>query len=250
MARITREKFKTYEDVFDMFTEKVLAKLVSQGHFEELESPVSIGKEANVFIGKHDENPRIVKIYRLETCDFNKMYQYIRTDPRYAYLSGHRRKVIFAWTQREYRNLLKARMAGARVPTPFAFRSNVLLEEFIGSVEEQDNSLKYKPAPKLKDVDLDTESAEKMLSGVLEQMRILAKNGMVHGDLSAFNILVRNNLPVIIDMSQSTTVDDPQFEELLLRDCRNVVSFFSRAGIEVPEEESLFKELLALSRSS
>ena len=49
MVKKTREKWKTYENVFDQFTLRTLFKLSSQGHFDELKSPISIGKEANVF---------------------------------------------------------------------------------------------------------------------------------------------------------------------------------------------------------
>ena len=79
MGKITREKFKTYGNVFDEFTNRNLFKLATQGHFEELESTVSIGKEANIFTARtKDGELKIVKIYRLENCDFNKMYDYIK----------------------------------------------------------------------------------------------------------------------------------------------------------------------------
>jgi RIO kinase 1 len=105
-----REEWKVYKNVLSKFTIDTLFKLISQGHFEGLESPVSIGKEANIFSAVTKENQRvIVKIYRLENCNFNKMYQYIAADPRYVHLKKSRRDVIFSWCQREYRNLLKAR---------------------------------------------------------------------------------------------------------------------------------------------
>ncbi|PIN69194.1 serine protein kinase RIO, partial [Candidatus Woesearchaeota archaeon CG11_big_fil_rev_8_21_14_0_20_43_8] len=74
-----KEKFKTYGDVFDNFTNRVLFKLMSQEHFEEdTLSPISIGKEANVFSAKtKDGEFVVVKIYRLETCDFTRMFEYI-----------------------------------------------------------------------------------------------------------------------------------------------------------------------------
>ena len=133
MAKITKEKFKTYKGVFDNFTLRTLFKLSTQGYFDDMESlsPVFIGKDSNVFSAKRGKEKVIVKIYRLENCDFNRMFDYIRYDPRYIGLQRQRRKVIFSWVQREYRNLLKAREAGVRVPTPMAFLNNVLIEEFI-----------------------------------------------------------------------------------------------------------------------
>ena len=71
-----KEKFKTWGDVFDQFTQKTVYKLISRGHFEGLESPISIGKESNVFSAVKKDGTRVIaKIYRLETCDFNKMYE-------------------------------------------------------------------------------------------------------------------------------------------------------------------------------
>ena len=73
-----KEKFKTMHDVFDEFTNRTIFKLITKGYFRGLQSPLSIGKESNVFTALTDSNDRVIaKIYRLETCDFNRMYDYI-----------------------------------------------------------------------------------------------------------------------------------------------------------------------------
>ena len=101
MARKWKEEWKVYENVFDNYTYRNLFKLQSKGYFESLLSPISVGKEANVFSAiTKDQKLVIVKIYRLQTCNFNKMYDYIKLDPRYEHLKKQRRKIIFAWTQR------------------------------------------------------------------------------------------------------------------------------------------------------
>jgi len=185
-----KEKFKTWGDVFDLFTERTIQRLISKKLIDGLESPVSIGKEANIFTALRGKNKYIVKIYRLETCDFNRMWDNIKTDFRYLNLKNQKRKVVFAWAQREYRNLLKAREAGVNVPTPLAFQNHVLLMEFIG----QQN-----PAPKLKDAY--PENPNQFLKKVIENMKKLHNANLVHGDLSAFNILNQNEKPVFIDFS-------------------------------------------------
>ncbi|MEK6857956.1 MAG: serine protein kinase RIO, partial [Nanoarchaeota archaeon] len=194
--------------------------------FAALESPISIGKEANIFTAKKGKDRVIVKIYRLNTCDFNKMYEYLKFDPRYSDTRRSRRQVIFTWVQREYRNLLKSREAGVRVPTPIAVFSNILVLEFIGSDE---------PAPKLKD--LIPENLEKFFDEVILNMKKLFKAGIVHGDLSAFNILNFNDKPVFIDMSQSTTTENPRFQEYLLRDVKNVCNHFRKIGLKLDDDE-------------
>lgn len=225
MARRWKEEWKTMHDVFDQFAERNLFKLSSQGYFDELKSALSIGKEASVFTALKDDELRILKIYRLSNCDFKKMYQYIKADPRFPNLTNNRRKVVFSWAKREYRNLLKAREAGVRVPTPYVCFFNILVMEFIG---------REKAAPRLKDSPPD--DPESFFDEVVGQMRKLYKADLVHGDLSAFNILNFDEKPVIIDMSQSTTLENPYAKEYLDRDIRNVCAFFSKLGVGCDED--------------
>ena len=218
-----REKFKTYGNVFDNFTNRVLFKLISQGHFEEDSlSPVFIGKESNVFRAKTKEgNYIIVKIYRLETCDFNRLYEYIRLDTRFEKLPRRRRMIIFAWSQREYRNLMKAREI-IRVPMPITFSYNVLLLEMIG-----DNGV---PSPQLKDVHL--ENPKIVFDKIIDNIENLHKAGFVHGDLSEFNILYWRDEPIFIDFSQCQPIDSNRADEFLLRDIKNICRFFKKWKIE------------------
>jgi RIO kinase 1 len=220
MARIPREKFKTMHAVFDEFTNRNIMKLISEGHFDGLLGPVSVGKESNVFSAKKGNSKLIVKIYRLETCDFNRMYDYIKSDPRYLNLKKKRRTIIFAWAQREYRNLLIAREANVRVPQAITIKDNILVMEFIGDKD---------PAPKLKD--RFPANSQKFASTVINYMTALYKAGLVHGDLSAFNILNWNEKPVLIDFSQASPAKSPSASELLQRDVKNIVNFFAKTGL-------------------
>ena len=110
-----QERFKTAKGVFDEHTERNIFELQSRGVFDELVSPYKIGKESNVFIAAKDDKKLIVKIYRVQNCDFKRMYHYIRKDPRYSFLKHHRRQIIFSWTQREFRNLKYAEKARRKV---------------------------------------------------------------------------------------------------------------------------------------
>lgn len=223
---IFRERFKTLKDVFDLGTEERLFKLNSRGAFEGLESPISIGKEANVFTGITKESERVVvKIYRLGTCDFTKMYTFLRVDPRFPGVQRNRRQAVYAWAQREYRNLLQAREAGVRVPTAIAILGNVLVMEYIG-----DES----PAPKLKDQD--PADPEAFLKDIAANMRKLHRANLVHGDLSPFNILNRDEQAVLIDLSQTTTLDNPNAAGFLDRDCRVIAQYFRKIGLDIDGE--------------
>ena len=158
------------------------------------------------------------------------MFTYIKQDPRYDFLKNKRREIIFAWTQREYKNLLRAKKGKVRVPKALYWKYNIILEEFIGDEEA---------APPLKDTR--PANPEKFLKEIIKQMTLLYQSGLVHGDLSAFNILNFNGDPVLIDFSQSTLVRTPNSSELLERDVKNVLQFFRKLGVKADFEETLEK---------
>jgi RIO kinase 1 len=223
----TKEIWKVEKNVFSASSERNLFKLASQGFFEELTSPLFMGKEANVFTARTKDGGRIVvKMYRLENCNFNKMLDYIKPDPRYGHLKGGKRNIVFAWVQREYRNLLKAREC-IRVPTPLAFKDNILLMEFIGE---------DRPAIKIKDDP--PKDWQRFYDKTVENMIKLYQGGLVHGDLSAFNILNHHDEPIFIDFSQATEVTNPNAEEMLVRDVKNICTFFGKK-VKADEEDLL-----------
>ena len=223
-----KEEFKTWGDVFDQFTQRTVYKLITQGHFEGLESPISIGKESNVFSALRKDGSRVmVKIYRLETCDFNRMYDYIKNDPRFLHIKKGKRNIVFTWVQREYRNLLKAREANVSVPTPLTFHKHVLLLEFVGDGDIIALKLKDQIPKNPKD----------FFERIVSNMKKLHKAGMVHSDLSSFNILNFNEKPVFIDFSQCITLNSSRAEEYLDRDIRNVSNFFRKIGLKIDEKD-------------
>ncbi len=212
----SRAEWKTYANVFDKFTINLLRKLSAQGYFEELESSIAMGKEANVFIAStKDDKKVIVKIYRLENCNFNKMLTYLKQDPRYINMRKNRRDIIFNWVQREYRNLLLAREV-IKVPTPIAFKNNIIIMELIGEPI----------APELRK--RIPENPQAFLDQTLKNIKSLWDKGLVHGDLSAFNILNDSEHPIFIDFSQATVTKSFDAKDLLARDLKNLNTFFSK----------------------
>ena len=227
----SREEWKIYQNVFDKFTIALIRKLISQDYFEELEMPLAVGKEANVFIAKtKDQNRVIVKIYRLENCSFNKMFDYIKQDPRYLSMRKNRRDIVFSWVQREYRNLLLAREA-INVPTPIIFKNNILVLEMIGE-----------PSPMLKDKK--PKNPKKFLDLILKDVKSLWKQGLVHGDLSAFNILNNSEKPIFIDFSQATVTKSFDGKELLLRDLKNIKQFFAKLKTDLDVDKT-YNEIIS-----
>ncbi len=235
-----QERFKTLKGVFDEFTQRNLFELESRRVYDELIMPLKVGKESNVFLAKKENHYVIVKIYRIQNCDFKRMFHYIKQDPRYDELRQHRREIIFSWVQREYKNLLKAAAAGVKVPKPLGWRANILVEELIGNAEEGNAALPIKDAiPK---------NPSAFLKKILQEMRKLYAAGLIHGDLSSFNILNDKEIPYMIDFSQGTLTTTPNSQELLKRDIKNVLQFFKKQGIR-EDEEKMLKEITGQKES-
>ncbi len=228
-----QERFKTVKGVFDAFTNRNLFELQSRKHFDELVSPLKIGKEANVFLASLGKKYIIVKIYRIQNSDFSGMYNYIKQDPRYESLKKRRREIIFAWVQREYKNLHRSFENKVQVPEPLALKHNVLIEELIGNSKTGEVALPLKDSP--------PQDPEEFLEKIIVEVRkMYHKAGLVHGDLSAFNILNLQKMragkltekPVLIDFSQCTLVKSRPSMELLERDMKNVLQYFKKFGVQ------------------
>ncbi len=215
---------KVESDVFDRRTMLVLYDLMKHGVFDIIEFPLKIGKEANVFRAKKGKRFRAVKIYRTSTMNFNAIIEYISGDPRFEHFKRSKRALISIWAQKEYRNLSDCYENGVLVPKPYAFQENVIVMEYLGN--------RFGPSPMLKDAKI--ENMEKIFNDVknnIERMVNMAK--LVHGDLSEYNIVYHKERAYFIDVSQALPVKHPKARELLERDIRNMVKFFTRKGLNV-----------------
>lgn len=223
------EQFKVEQSVFDDATLAALYRLVQHGHVEAFGGPLSSGKEATVYIALGDDEHEevAVKIYRINASDFRDMRDYLVGDPRFEELSGNKKRTVLAWTKKEFANLKRAAKAGVRVPEPIAVERNVLVMEFLGTDGQH--------APTLDDAHL--ENPETAFGVVREYMRRLYDSGLVHGDLSEYNIIVHDGELVFIDLGQAVTIHHPNSGEFLTRDCANVASFFQRQGMDVQGDE-------------
>ena len=223
------EQFKVEQSVFDDATLAALYKLVQDGYVQAFGGPISSGKEANVYsaLGSEERGEVAVKVYRINASDFRDMREYLVGDPRFEELSGDKKRVVLAWTRKEFANLKRAQKAEVRVPDPIAVQRNVLVMEFLGSDGDR--------APTLDDAHL--ENPETAFGVVREYMRRLYDVGLVHGDLSEYNIIVHDGELCIIDLGQAVTIHHPNSGEFLTRDCANVASFFQRQGMDVRGDE-------------
>lgn len=227
-----QEAFKIYEDVFDRSTLLTLYSLMSQGAVDEVHGIISKGKEANVFHGEDQSGREVaLKIYRVATTGFKTKWSYLASDPRYKHVAKNPRKVIAMWAQREF-STLKSLYGKIRAPEPIAVNNNVVVMEFLG-----EGGLSY---PLLKDEGpLDPEEDFKT---VIDACKIMYSEGLVHADLSEYNILVYDAL-YFIDFAQATVLEDPRAEEFLRRDIENIHKYFSHF-CDVPSTEELVEEVV------
>ncbi len=226
------EQFKVEASVFDDATFAALYRLVQDGVVAAFGGPVSTGKEANVYLALGGDraasalettDPEVaVKVYRITAAEFEDMEAYLAGDPRFEEL-GDTQQIVLAWTQKEFANLERARRAGVRVPQPLGVERNVLVMEFIGTEHDRGRRL----------AEVDIENPETAYEVVREYIRRLYAAGLVHGDLSEYNLLVHEGELVVIDVGQAVTIHHPNAEAFLERDCENVASFFTRQGYAV-----------------
>jgi len=218
VVKVNREKFKVLEGVFDEQTLETLNLLKQKKYFDVLLNPIKTGKEADVYLSSKDKEYRAIKLYRVTSSNFKKITSYINRDFRFKNIKGNLRKVIFFWVQKEYRNLMICHKENMNVPFVYKQMGNIIIMEYI------DGGM-------LKDVVLDNPS--EFFEMLLEQMFILKKKAkLIHGDLSEFNILVKNQIPYIIDLGQAMTIknvdDFNNLKDLYLRDVENVVKYFNK----------------------
>ena len=221
------DQFKVEQSVFDDATFAAIYKLVQDGHIEAFGGPISTGKEANVYEALGDAGDVAVKIYRINASNFQQMREYLEGDPRFEGIGSDKKKVVLAWTKKEFANLRRAQSAGVRVPRPIAVERNVLVMELVGLVEERARRL----------AEVDVENPETAFEVVREYMRRLYRAGLVHGDLSEYNLIIHDGELVVIDLGQAATIHHPNADDFLDRDCRNVAAFFSRHGIDVDPDD-------------
>ena len=227
---------KAEENVFDVPTLKLLYTLSNKGYISELGGSISTGKEANVFYAAGSEGEIAVKIYRVSSSTFKSMDPYILKDPRFTHIRHSRKDIIFAWTQKEFQNLIRLQKAGIRSPKPITCDRNVLLMQFMG-----ENNVSY---PQLKDIRLSDEDARFIYHQIIENMRRLyVRASLVHADLSEYNILIdpENFEVIFIDVGQAVTLNHPNAREFLSRDVENIKRYFKKYGIEEETKEIIEK---------
>jgi RIO kinase 1 len=155
---------------------------------------------------------------------------YIDGDHRFEDIkkSKSKRTLINLWVKKEFKNL-KSASGHIRVPEPLAFKNNIIVMEFLGE--------EGVPSPMLKDAEIeDPKAVFKKIKNDIK--RLYKRAGLVHADLSEYNILMMKGEPIMIDFAQAVTRDHPRGEEFLRRDVSNITRFFQKY-FDIDEEKVL-----------
>jgi RIO kinase 1 len=229
--RVEGQQRKLVDEFFDHRTLLSISRLITQGQFESLDYPISTGKEGGVFRANGPGGLRAVKVYRIGNAIFRRLPAHaIEVLRREASVHDHA-GLIYAWTRREHSILRRLRAADVMVPEPYGYLRNVLVMDFIGDTEGI-------ASPRLHEMRLeDPTTFYEALVVAMQRMTRVAK--LVHGDLSPYNVLVRDQAPVLIDVAQAIETTHPQALALLARDVTNFAKFFVKLKVDTDAERFL-----------
>jgi len=209
-----------------------LLPLFHDGIIQEVIRPLMAGKEASVYLVRAKDELCVAKVYKdAKNRSFRQRSAYSEgrtvrnTRQQRAMAKGSRYgKALLeeAWQNAEVDALYQLHAAGVRVPTPMYYGDNVLLMELITDEAGE-------PAPRLWDVQLSSAEAKRVHTYIIRQVVRMLCAGMVHGDLSEYNVLMSGDGPVIIDLPQMTdAAHNRNSERIFLRDVRNLAQYLGR----------------------
>ena len=214
-----------------------LQPLLEDGLIDDVTRQLMSGKEAMVFVVTCGDEVRCAKVYKeankrsfRQSVDYTEGRKVKNSRQARAMQKGSkygRESQEAAWQSAEVDALYRLANAGVRVPTPYNFYEGVLLMEL---VTDNDGNA----APRLNDVQLSAETAREYHAFLIQQVVKMLCAGIVHGDLSEFNILVGSDGPVIIDLPQAVdAAGNNHAKSMLARDVNNLLAYFGQFAPEL-----------------
>ena len=216
---------------------KRLQPLIDEGLIDGVVRQLMSGKEAMVFVVRCGDETRCAKVYKDATersfrqaVDYTENRKVKNTRQARAMAKGTRfgrEATEAAWQSAEVDALYRLAAAGVRVPKPYNFCDGVLLMELVTDAEGA-------AAPRLNDEAFTADEARAHHATLLVEVLRMLCAGVVHGDLSEFNILLAADGPVIIDLPQAIdAAGNNHAQRMLLRDVDNLRDFFGRSAPEL-----------------
>ncbi|WP_449428123.1 PA4780 family RIO1-like protein kinase [Rhodanobacter umsongensis] len=220
-----------------MKTPKGLQDLIDEGVIDQVLRPLKSGKEASVYVVRSGEDIRCAKVYKdMAQRSFQQRVQYQEgrkvRGSRQARAMGKatrfgRKEAEAAWKNAEVDALYQLTAAGVRVPKPYGYFSGVLVMELVTDADGHS-------APRLGEVELSADTAREYHRFLMRQVARMLCVGLIHGDLSEYNVLVGPQGPVIIDLPQAVSASGNNAARTMLRrDVGNITISLSRFAPEL-----------------
>ena len=220
-----------------MKTPKRLQSLVDEGLIDDVVRQLMSGKEATVYVVRCGDEVRCAKVYKEATqrsfrqaVDYTENRKVKNTRQARAMAKGTRfgrESQEAAWQSAEIDALYRLAAAGVRVPKPHNFHDGVLLMELVTDAHGD-------AAPRLNDVNFSASDALAHHATLISEVQRMLCAGVVHGDLSEFNILLAADGPVVIDLPQAVdAAGNNHAQRMLQRDVDNLRDFFGRFAPEL-----------------
>jgi RIO kinase 1 len=220
---------------------KRLQPLVEDGLVNEVISQLMSGKEASVYVVRCGADIRCAKVYKeAHKRSFKQAALYqegrkVRNSRRARAMEKGskfgRGEQEETWQTAEVDALYRLASAGVRVPVPYGCTDGVLLMELVTDAEGN-------VAPRLNDVTMDAETALRDHASVMRSVTRMLCAGLVHGDLSEFNVLVDGDGPVIIDLPQAVdAAGNNNAAKMLARDVNNITSYYAQFAPELAKTQ-------------
>jgi len=220
-----------------MKTPPALQVLIDDGVIDKVLRPLKSGKEAAVYVVLHGDEVRCAKVYKdMATRSFKQRTQYQEgrkvRGSREARAVGKaskygKKQQEVAWKNTEVDALYQLRAAGARVPKPHGYFHGVLVMELVTDADGYS-------APRLCEVELTADEARMHHKVLMRQVVLMLCCGLIHGDLSSFNVLVGPDGPVVIDFPQVVNAaGNNAARAMLLRDVNNLTASLGRWAPEL-----------------
>lgn len=214
-----------------------LLALIDDGVIDEVLRPLKSGKEASVYVVRSGDEVRCAKVYKdMAQRSFQQRVQYQEgrkvRGSRQARAMGKatkfgRKEAEAAWKSAEVDALYQLAAAGVRVPQPYGYFGGVLVMELLTDAEGRS-------APRLGEVELSAQTARDYHRILVRQVACMLCEGLVHGDLSEYNVLVAADGPVIIDFPQVVSAaGNHAARTMLRRDVGNITISLSRFAPEL-----------------